>query len=174
MRKPGNMAERPAPSFLTQEQREALDAALSKKRAEQRELCSRHWHHRAANHTAMHDDSCSAQRAPLRQSADHPSCRTCCSHTWLAPVRSAPPFHYARATLRLPAPPRLAATPAPTSASLAGDDAVGKPQLGKNPHNEGVKTKRELLHDHHLNRKGKGACAGGAGCRSRLAGRCPQ
>ncbi len=37
MRKPGNVTERPAPSFLTQEQREALDAALSKKRAEQRE-----------------------------------------------------------------------------------------------------------------------------------------
>lgn len=37
MRKPGNAADRPAPSFLTQEQREALDAALSKKRAEQRE-----------------------------------------------------------------------------------------------------------------------------------------
>ncbi|KAL4436793.1 hypothetical protein ABPG75_003932 [Micractinium tetrahymenae] len=84
MRKPGNVAERPAPSFLTQEQREALDAALSKKRAEQ------------------------------------------------------------------PAP-------APTSASLAGEEAVGKPQLGKNPHSEGIKTKRELQHDHHLNRKGKGA-----------------
>lgn len=37
MRKPGNAVDRPAPSFLTQEQREALDAALSKKRAEQRE-----------------------------------------------------------------------------------------------------------------------------------------
>lgn len=40
MRKPGNVGgERPSPSFLTQEQREALDAALLKKRAEQRE-CS--------------------------------------------------------------------------------------------------------------------------------------
>jgi hypothetical protein len=38
MRKPGNVGgERPSPSFLTQEQREALDAALLKKRAEQRE-----------------------------------------------------------------------------------------------------------------------------------------
>ncbi len=42
MRKPGNVGgERPSPSFLTQEQREALDAALSKKRAEQRE--SQEW-----------------------------------------------------------------------------------------------------------------------------------
>jgi hypothetical protein len=38
MRKPGSAnGERPSPSFLTQEQREALDAALAKKRAEQRE-----------------------------------------------------------------------------------------------------------------------------------------
>ncbi|KAI7837239.1 hypothetical protein COHA_008927 [Chlorella ohadii] len=83
MRKPGNAADRPAPSFLTQEQREALDAALSKKRAEQ------------------------------------------------------------------PAPP-------PVPAAAVGDDEVAKPQLGKNPHSEGVKTKRDLAHDHHLNRKGKG------------------
>ncbi|PRW57868.1 programmed cell death 4-like isoform B [Chlorella sorokiniana] len=83
MRKPGNAADRPAPSFLTQEQREALDAALSKKRAEQ------------------------------------------------------------------PAAP-------PVPAAAVGDDEVAKPQLGKNPHSEGVKTKRELAHDHHLNRKGKG------------------
>lgn len=39
MRKPGNVGERPAPSFLTEEQRAALDAALSKKRAEQRACC---------------------------------------------------------------------------------------------------------------------------------------
>jgi hypothetical protein len=37
MRKPGVTAERqPSASFLTQEQRDALDAALLKKRAEQR------------------------------------------------------------------------------------------------------------------------------------------
>ena len=36
MRKPANVAERPSSSFLTPEQREALDAALLKKRAEQR------------------------------------------------------------------------------------------------------------------------------------------
>ncbi|PSC74724.1 Programmed cell death 4 [Micractinium conductrix] len=85
MRKPANAADRPAPSFLTAEQREALDAALSKKRAEQ------------------------------------------------------------------PAAPAAAA-------GLGGDEGgeAGKPQLGKNPHREGIKTKGDLAHDHHLNRKGKG------------------
>ncbi|KAL4858246.1 Programmed cell death protein 4 [Chlorella vulgaris] len=88
MRKPGNLGgERPSPSFLTPEQREALDAALSKKRAEQ------------------------------------------------------------------PAP----APAAPVAAALnGGEEAAVKPQLGKNPHSEGMKTKRDLQHDHHLNRKGKG------------------
>jgi hypothetical protein len=37
-----------------------------------------------------------------------------------------------------------------------GEEAAVKPQLGKNPHSEGMKTKRDLQHDHHLNRKGKG------------------
>jgi hypothetical protein len=89
MRKPGNVGgERPSPSFLTQEQREALDAALLKKRAEQ------------------------------------------------------------------------PAQPAPTS-GLGGEDGLtSKPQLGKNPHSEGIKTKRDLQHDHHLNRRGKGTWAG--------------
>ena len=32
-----------------------------------------------------------------------------------------------------------------------------KPQLGKNPHSEGVKTKRDIAHDHHLSRRGKGS-----------------
>jgi hypothetical protein len=37
---------------------------------------------------------------------------------------------------------------------------LSKPQLGKNSYSEGIKTKRELQHDHHLNRKGKGALQG--------------
>jgi hypothetical protein len=35
--------------------------------------------------------------------------------------------------------------------------ALNKPHLGKNVHNEGVKTKRDLAHDHHLSRRGKGS-----------------
>ena len=35
--------------------------------------------------------------------------------------------------------------------------SVSKPQLGKNPHVEGIKTKRDLAHDHHLSRRGKGS-----------------
>lgn len=35
--------------------------------------------------------------------------------------------------------------------------ALIKPHLGKNSHNEGVKTKRDLAHDHHLSRRGKGS-----------------
>ena len=34
--------------------------------------------------------------------------------------------------------------------------STGKPHLGKNPHSEGIKTKRDLAHDHHLSRRGKG------------------
>jgi hypothetical protein len=55
---------------------------------------------------------------------------------------------------------RAAAQPAPTS-GLGGEDGLtSKPQLGKNPHSEGIKTKRDLQHDHHLNRRGKGTWAG--------------
>lgn len=64
--------------------------------------------------------------------------------------------------------PRLRCLPAaarpPSSANLAGADSdasVHKPHLGKNPHHEGVKTKRDLAHDHHLSRRGKGE----RGCR---------
>lgn len=53
--------------------------------------------------------------------------------------------------------PAAAAAPAAAGGGLGGDDlSSGKPSLGKNPHSEGVKTKRDLAHDHHLSRKGKG------------------
>lgn len=38
----------------------------------------------------------------------------------------------------------------------APDPTFSKPHLGKNAHNEGIKTKRDLAHDHHLSRRGKG------------------
>lgn len=51
-----------------------------------------------------------------------------------------------------------AAARGPGSASDA-EGSVHKPQLGKNPHHEAMKTKRDLAHDHHLSRRGKGAAA---------------
>lgn len=33
---------------------------------------------------------------------------------------------------------------------------MAKPRLGKNSYHEGIKTKRDIAHDHHLSRKGKG------------------
>lgn len=73
MRKPGNMAERPAPSFLTQEQREALDAALSKKRAEQREPACRSWQFRPR------DPAARLCRAMIEAHGEHGcACAQCC------------------------------------------------------------------------------------------------
>lgn len=72
------------------------------------------------------------------------------------PARLAPALPFTRAAAVLP------------PAALAADagDAPHKPQLGKNPHSEGPKTKRELQHDHHLSRKGKGACGLRVACRA--------
>ncbi|GAB4818113.1 hypothetical protein N2152v2_005159 [Parachlorella kessleri] len=44
----------------------------------------------------------------------------------------------------------------PPSAASNDESSVHKPQLGKNPHHEVMKTKRDLQHDHHLSRRGKG------------------
>jgi hypothetical protein len=81
------------------------------------------------------------------------------SCTPVLPIAATPPHRYPR----LPCP--AAAAPAPAAAAAAapilggggsGEEGPGKPLLGKNPHSEGIRTKRDLQHDHHLNRKGKG------------------
>lgn len=56
---------------------------------------------------------------------------------------------------------RAEAPPPPPPAPVSGDEGGAlKPRLGKNPHNEGVLTKRDIQHDHHLSRKGKGGPRG--------------
>lgn len=50
-----------------------------------------------------------------------------------------------------PPPAVLPAVPLPLP-----EETVSKPALGKNPRHEAPKTKRDLAHDHHAQRKGKG------------------
>jgi programmed cell death protein 4 len=53
--------------------------------------------------------------------------------------------------------PQLHGVPPELAASAAGAGAgSSKPQMGKNPFSESMKTKRDLAHDHHLSRRGKG------------------
>ena len=83
--------------------------------------------------------------------------------TSLPPAAATPTHQYPR--LRFPCP--AATAPAPAAAAAApilggggsGEEGPGKPLLGKKPHSEGIRTKRDLQHDHHLNRKGKGGWA---------------
>lgn len=45
----------------------------------------------------------------------------------------------------------------PAASNYGNDEALaGKPQLGKNVHSDRLKTRRELEHDHHLSRRGRG------------------
>jgi hypothetical protein len=53
--------------------------------------------------------------------------------------------------------PQLHGVPPELAASGAGSGAgSSKPQMGKNPYSESMKTKRDIAHDHHLSRRGKG------------------
>ena len=164
MRKPGtrgslDMERLTSEPLLNEEQRVALDAALAKKRAEQRE-----WR-----------DLFAGRDTPLAPSLPCllllPFNRRPCADT-LTPAPCAflprPPSRCAAVT--------VAVIVSGAPAGDGGDAGVegGKPQVGsKLAFVEAPKTKRELAHDHHLSRRGKGKNARPAAYDERCAASCP-